>query len=393
MNKSLPNILTSISLVSFSALAHADLNNTFSPYVSAATAYNSNLFLLQNDQAALATLGTTNMAETYQAYAAGVNMNWQLSRQLISGHAEISQANFNTYNTLNYTGHDLALKWDWPTDGVILGNTGISETLTLAPFLYTKKPIANLLTTRRAYLDSYIKLDNRWQIKLGADTTHKTNSEPSQQNNDINIDSYSTGVRYLTTKGSKFDFISKVSNGNYPSQLTPSNTYTQYDNGFHFDWQTTGKTALRGKLNYTKRDYPNSPQNNYSGVTGQIATDWLVTAKTTLNLTIYRDLNSYLVNSATFNSIYDTSQGISAQAIWLATNKITTNLTVKHEKISYQSTPSRTDELNTANLDLSYQLYRKTKIDLIAERGVRHSNIDGNSYRYNSFMLGLNNAF
>jgi hypothetical protein len=43
--------------------------------------YNSNLFLLPNEQAALATLGTTSTAESYQTYAAGVKMNWKLGRQ------------------------------------------------------------------------------------------------------------------------------------------------------------------------------------------------------------------------------------------------------------------------------------------------------------------------
>jgi exopolysaccharide biosynthesis operon protein EpsL len=375
--------------MSISAIAHADLSNTFSPYVSAATAYNSNLFLLQNDQAAFAALGTTNTAETYQAYAAGVNMNWQLSRQLISGHAEVSQVTFNTYTGMNYTGHDLALKLDWLVDSILQGDVGVSDKLTLAPFLYTKRPLANLLTTRKAFVNGFIKLNNRWQVKLGADTTHGTNSDTTQQNNDINIDSYSAGFRYITPKGSKFDFSSKVSNGNYPNQLTTLYTYTQYDNGITFDWIATGKTKLSGKINFTKRDYPNSQQNNYAGVTGRIAADWFATSKSTLNITIYRELNSYISGT----SSYDVTQGISAQATWLATNKIAVNLTGKHETIDYLSTPVRTDELTTANLDLSYQLFRKTKIDLIAERGVRHSNTDFNSYRYNSIMLGLNNAF
>ncbi|WP_162083570.1 XrtB/PEP-CTERM-associated polysaccharide biosynthesis outer membrane protein EpsL [Sulfuriferula nivalis] len=379
--------------MSISAMAHADLSNTFSPYVSAATAYNSNLFLLQNDQAALANLGTTNMSETYQAYAAGVNMNWQLSRQVISGHAEISQVNFNTYTGMNYTGHDLALKWDWLVDSILQGDVGVSDKLTLAPFLYTKKPLANLLTTRTAFINSFVKINNRWQIKLGADTTHTINSYTtppnSQQYNDINIDSYNAGFRYITPKGSTFDFLSKVSNGNYPEQLTNLYTYTQYDNGVTFDWIATGKTKLSGRLNYTKRDYPNSQQNDYAGVTGRIAADWFATSKTTLNLTIYRDLNTYITST----SSYDVTQGVSAQAIWLATDKVTATLLGKHETIDFQSTPIRTDELTTASLDLGYQLFRKTKIDLIAERGVRHSNAALDSYRYNSVMLGLNNAF
>jgi exopolysaccharide biosynthesis operon protein EpsL len=393
MRKPTPKTILVISLMSASTLAHADLNNTFSPYIGAMTAYNSNLFLLQNDQAALSTLGTTDMSETYQAYSAGVNMNWQLSRQLISGRAEVSQVDFNTYKTMNYTGHDLALKWDWLIDSIVQGDTGVSETLTLAPFLYTKQPIANLLTTRKAFINSYIKLDNRWLLKLGADITRKTNSIASQQNNDIDIDSYNAGFRYLTPKGSKFDFNSMISNGNYPSQPTSIHTYTQYDNGISFEWAVTGKTSLHGKINYTQRDYANSTQNNYSGVTGRIAADWLVTSKTTLNLSVYRDLNSFIVHTASYDSNYDLTQGVSIQATWLATNKITTNLTGKRETIDFQSTPTRTDELTTGTLDVSYQLFRKTKIDLIAERGVRHSNIDFNSYRYNSFTLNLNNAF
>jgi exopolysaccharide biosynthesis operon protein EpsL len=375
--------------MSISAIAHADLSNTFSPYVSAATAYNSNLFLLQNDQAALATLGTTDMAETYQVYAAGVNMNWQLSRQVISGHAEISQVNFNTYKTMDYTGHDLALKWDWLVDSILQGDVGVSDKLTLAPFLYTKKPIANLLTTRKAFVNSFIKLNNRWQVKLGADTTHNTNSDSTQQNNDLTINSYNAGFRYITPKGSTFDFLSKVSNGNYPEQATTLLTYTQYDNGVTFNWIATGKTKINGKINYTKRDYPNAQQNNYAGVTGRIAADWFITSKTTLNLALYRDLNSYITST----SSYDTTQGISAQATWLATSKLSATLLGKHEIIDYLSTPARKDELTIASLDLGYQLFRKTKIDLIAERGVRHSDAPLNSYRYNSVTLGLNNAF
>ncbi|WP_124948690.1 XrtB/PEP-CTERM-associated polysaccharide biosynthesis outer membrane protein EpsL [Sulfuriferula thiophila] len=379
--------LFALCVSSFSSLAHANISDTFSPYVSAAYNYNSNLFLLQNEQAALATLGTTTMSESYKAYAAGVGMNWKTGRQVISGHAEASQINFDTYKTMDYTGHDLALKWDWLIGDTLLGDVGASETLTLAPFLYTKKPLANLLNTRKAFFNGNIKLNNRWQLKLGAEKTQKTNSDATQQYNDINIDTYKTGFRYLTPKGSKIDFNSSVSTGTYPNR--PLNAYNQYDNGIGFDWIATGKTRVQGKVNYTRRNYPDSQQLNYSGITGRISADWFITGKTTLNLALYRDINSFITDT----SSYDVTQGISAKATWLATANVAVNLNAKHDSIDYLNTPHRKDELSTLNLDVAYTLLRNTKLDVVAERGVRSSNIDGNSYRYNSLTIGLNHAF
>ena len=381
--------LLALCVSSFSTLAHATISDTFSPYVSPLYGYNSNLFLLQNEQAALATLGTTNMAESYHAVAAGINMNWEAGRQIISGHAEASKVNFDTYKTLDYNGHDLAIKWDWLVDDTLLGDVGTSETLTLAPFLYTKKPLANLLTTRKAFFNGNIKLNNRWQLKLGTERTQYTNSDVTQQYNNLNIDTYKTGVSYLTPKGSKIDFNSSVSNGNYPDQPTPADTYTQYDNGISFDWVATGKTRVQGKVNYTRRDYPNAQQQNYAGVTGRISADWAATGKTTLNLALYREISTYITST----SSYDVTQGISAKTTWLATSNITVNLSLKHDSIDYLNTPHRLDKLSTLDLDTSYTILRNTKLDIVAERGVRSSNIDGNSYRYNSLTVGLNHAF
>jgi Uncharacterized protein conserved in bacteria (DUF2320). len=101
----------------------------------------------------------------------------------------------------------------------------------------------------------------------------------SQVFNDSDINTYKTGFRYLTRKGSKIDFNSTVSNASYPTQPTTVNSYNQYDNGIGFDWVATGKTRIEGKVNYTKRDYPEAPQQNYSGVTGRISADWAATGK------------------------------------------------------------------------------------------------------------------
>lgn len=376
-------------LICTNSLAHADLNDTFSPYVSAAYMYNSNLFLLPNDQAALATLGTTSTAESYQTYAAGVKMNWKLGRQFLTGHVEANRVNFDTYNQLDYNGHNYALKWDWLVDDILQGNVGTTEKLALAPFTYTRRPLANMITTRSVFFNGYIKLDNRWQLKLGAQKDQSSNSDNTQIFNDSDVNTYKTGFRYLTRKGSKIDFNSTVSNASYPTQPTPANSYTQYDNGIGFDWVATGKTRLEGKVNYTKRDYPNAPQQNYSGVTGRISADWLATGKTKFNLAVYRDIGSYITNTST----YDVTQGVSARATWAATSKISVDLSAQRDSVDFLNTPHRVDKVSSLDLGVTYTIFRNTRINFIAEKGVRSSNIEGNSYRYDSLMVGLNHAF
>lgn len=316
-------------------------------------------------------------------------MNWKIDRQLISGHAQASQINFDTYKQLDYNGHDFALKWDWLASEILQGDVGAEEKLYLAPFTYTRKPLANLITSRKAFFNSYIKIDNRWQLKLGAEENQSTNSDATQQGNDSVIDTYKTGFRYLMPKGSKVDFNSTVSNARYPNQQTPINSYTQYDNGVGFDWIATGKTRIQGKVNYTTRDYPNASQQNYSGVTGRVSADWFVTGKTKLDLAIYREIGSYITNTSTYNI----TQGVSATATWLATSKITIDLMAKHDSIDYLNTPHRLDDVSALNLGIGYMVLRNTKLELTAERGVRRSNIEGYSYQYNSLMLGFNHAF
>lgn len=372
-----------------SSLASADVNDTFSPYLSAGYGYNSNLFLLQNDQAAITTLGTSNKAESFHILAAGLNMNWKPGRQVITGHVEANKVNFDTYKILDYNGHDVALKWNWLVNEQLTGEAGISEIQKLAPFLYTKRPLYNLLTSRNVFLNSNIKLNNRWLLKLGTDKAQYSYTDVTQQNNDLEINSYNTGIRYSTPRGSKFDFNSSVSYGDYPNQINTTNKYTQYDNGISFDWNSTEKTRVYGKVNYTSRKYPNAQQRDYSGITGRASADWLVSGKTTLSITAFRDIGTYITDT----SSYQITQGVSGYSLWHARSDVDIKLSARHESIDYLSTPNRLDKLSLATLDITYTLLRNTTLEFVAERGVRSSNIDGNSYGYNSVTVGLNHAF
>lgn len=377
------------SLLGLPAFAHADINDTFTPYVAANYIYNDNLFLLPNEQTALTNLGRTRMSESYQTYAAGINLYKPISRQIISGHIEINRTNFDTYTNMNYTGRDLLFNWDWVIQDAIRGDAGVADTLSLAPFIYTKTPLANLVSTRRYYADSYFRIHDRWSFKLGAEKLHSTNSDATQQFNNADIDTYKTGLRYITPKESKIEFTSLMSRGQYPGQTNSFNTFNQYDNGIDFDWKATGKTNLIGRAYFTKRDYPNASQQNFTGATGAITANWAATGKTSISLGLYRNIGSYITST----SNYQVTQGVLASAIWLATSTVTTTLTARWENVDYLNTPRQTDDVSTLGLGITYMVLRNTRLNLNLQHGERNSNIASQSYRYNSLLVGLNSSF
>jgi hypothetical protein len=193
-----------------------------------------------------------------------------------------------------------------------------------------------------------------------------------------------------------------MSDGQYPNRqivgLSPvDNTYKQWDNGVATTWQATGKTTLKGRLNYTKRTYNDVPQRDFSGVTGQVSALWQVTEKTSLGLFIYRNIG--VVENTTTS--YSVNRGVAATAAWKATDKITLNLGLAQDRLAYSgdpgfvlaTTPAREDKLSSLQFGTSYQVLRNTTLGLNLRRGVNQSNQALTSYSYNSVMLNLRSVF
>ena len=191
---------------------------TSSPYVSGSYNYDSNFFRLQNDQAAIARLGTSNTAESYNLLTAGANVNWHVSRQLIKAKAEFSQTRFNEYKMLDFEGHDTLLQWDWLVGSALSGDVGISEKTAQGSFANIQQPINNLITLKQAFFHGGIELGAPWKVKLGVEKNESTNSLASQKTLDSTVNTYKAGLQYQTSKGSLLEFISQMSDGRYPNR-------------------------------------------------------------------------------------------------------------------------------------------------------------------------------
>lgn len=396
------NVFLLMVLTMTSTAANADPDGFFSPYVSGSYNYDSNFFRLQNDQAAMARLGTSNMAESYLQFAAGANVNWHLSRQLIKAKAEVNRTLFNKYKMLDFDGHDTLLQWDWLIGSALSGDVGVSEKTAQGSFVNIQQPINNLITLKQAFFHGGIQLGAPWKVKFGVEKNESTNSLASQKTLDSTVDTYKAGLQYQTRKGSLFELISQMSDGRYPNRqvvgLAPiDNGYKQWDNGIQATWEPSGKTKLLGHLNYTQRRYADVPQRNFSGFTGLISATWQVTEKTGLGLLVYRDIG--VVENTTAS--YSVNRGVALTGSWKATDKVAFNLNVAQSRIAYtgdpgfvlSTGPAREDKLSTLQAGVNYAVFRNTSLGLQLQRGVNQSNQDLLSYRFNSVMLNLRSAF
>ena len=397
-----------LPLLPRSAWAQEDINaqteplDTFRPYVRADYAYDSNLFRLENDDQARALLGTSDKSATYHTLAAGMDVDWRISRQVLKGRLEVNQTRFDTYKKLDYSGHTGLLQWNWLIGKFATGDLGVNETKTLASFNDIQNSTQSLVTTRQAYAHAGIKLALPWQLNLGLVRTTTSNSANSQQSLNYNENKYTAGIQYQTEKGTLLEFNSQYSEGQYPNRqiigaAPVDNGYRQYDNGVATLWSPGVKTKLKGELNYTQRRYADVPQRDFSGVTGRLATDWMVTEKTTLGLVLYRDIGVVENNTAS----YSINRGVTLSAAWRPTVKLSFKARAIRERQTYAgdpgfvltSAPTRQDDVTNFQLETSYKVLRKTKLGLLLQHGVRQSNQALAGYRFNSALISLHSEF
>ena len=376
--------------------------DTFTPFVRGSYGYDSNLLRLENDQEAIAVLGTTDTAESYYTLAAGIDMNLPVSRQHFLAHAEFNQTRFDKYTRLNYNGREVLLQWNWLLSSAARGEVGVSESLKQGSYSELRQPVSNLVKTRRSFFSAALNSEKPWQINFGLDRTRLSNEASQQQTQDSTVDTASAGLQYNASSGTQIEGMTQHAKGKYPTpqsvNTTPvNNSYEQWDNGVRVKWSPSFKTHFNGRLNYTARRYDDVPARNFSGVTGRLGVKYDATDKTTLNAALYREIGAVLYTTAS----YAIDEGMLVGAEWKPTVKIASFVQLSQGRIHYagdpgialSSSPERRDRLTALQAGLSYQIWRNTALSLVLQRGALDSNQALKSYDYQSALFSLRSEF
>lgn len=402
VNKLFTPLITLWVLSMFASYSYADEPDFLTPYVRAAYVYDSNLFRLADDQAAIAALGKADTAVSYSTLAAGVDMDLRLSRQTVRAHAEVNRTHFDDYSALDYAGRDASVTLEWLAAESLTGDLGIKETLTHASYTNVKQPVKNLVRTRKTFVDGVLGTDSAWQFKLGLERTTIDNEAAAQQIQDSDINLVKAGVEYESKGGSKVEFVTQRTDAKYPnrqliSTVAVNNGYRQWDNGIVASWIATGKTQLLGRLNHTRRSYQDVPQRDFTGLTGLLAANWAVTDITALRLSLHRDIGATDSDTAS----YAVKRGITLEANWRPTAKLAFVAQLSRDKIDYSGepqvalniTPAREDRLTTLHAGLTYSILRNTTIGISVQKGRRESNEALSGYRYSQALLTIRSQF
>ena len=377
--------------------------NNFVPYIGMSEYYNSNLFALENEQEAKSILGTTQTSDYITALTAGVKGVWNLGRQNFTGHAIITQSNYQTFSQLNNHATDILMQWNWQLGRNFSGDAGVTYTTQLYNLTFIQAPINDTFTSKMAYFDGYAKLTPRWQLIANTNHSSYDNNNALLTPYNLSTDAVGAGVRYFTPSGYKLDFTTRQTTGTYPNPpyfngVPTVYNYTQNDTGVNFLWGNASKSLWYGNLDYTQHNTPTNSALNFSGFTGSIDYKLLTSGKTNIDIGIYRRLSAY----DTTTTSYMLLNGISVMGVWNASNKLSFNMRARSESmnvpvagglyLAQTAIPIQTRFI-TAGVGMDYQVYRHTDIAANIDRGARAANIANFSYTYNDLMLSVTQKF
>lgn len=375
----------------FSLPALAELSDTIHPFVAGGISYDDNLLRIDKD----ANPGVET-SDTYRSAIAGVILERQIGKQLLTGSAKVSKVSFNRYSQLDYTGKDAALDLAWNVAEHWSGNLGGKYSETLGSFSDFHSAERNLRTDKKVYGNANWRFHPSWQVHGGHTKEEFSYDLASQAYNNRTEDTSEAGFDYLAASGSSFGLLARRMKGSYPDTVFGTsvidNGYVQDSINVNINWNISGVTQVTFVGGHARRRHNASSLRDQSGNNGRLIANWFPRERLNLSAMVWREFGvseGLLVNSAL-------ATGANLAAKWTLSPKLELNGRVQDEKREFTplaeagNVSGLTDRTRDASLGVTYTPWRQVTLGLNAFVAQRSGSVAAFTNSYHSKGIAFN---
>ncbi len=353
--------------------------------------YDDNLYRIPADFGSVASLLSPNATRGDRVNMASVGGygQWIAGRQDVDLTVRIDNSHFANNTSLNNTGGDALLTWNWQVGSYFSGDVGAEYNRALAGFGETRYLGRDMVDGTSYFGDAKWQIGPRWALVGGLRDSDYTHGAEAAAFNNFRNKTGKVGVQYATGVADVFGLEYQYTDGTYPPNYTFDNVL--FDRNFKENsYRGTAQYAINDKLNVdayagylthtlpSDNILPSKVFGNFSGDIWRVTVNWLATEKTQLQVAGWRELHAYMVNA----SNYFVSKGVSISPVWTPREKITVALEASLEDQSYSNlntylaslTAPRYDKVTGEQINIYYRPRDQWSVNLF----VRHENRDSN---------------
>jgi exopolysaccharide biosynthesis operon protein EpsL len=373
---------------------------TLVPYLYGGVLYDSNLFRVADDEEAQARLGTTDTDDVISRAGTGVKARVPVSLQVLRFDGWLEHVDFDRFDQLDHNAADADAAWDWQAGRLWSGSLEGGYSRGLARFEELESVARDIKTSRDLAFDAGFRFLPDWELAAGSEvrrTDHRRRDrlDRTQTTHFAALRYYSLAGTHVGLRGSRteaeFDDPEVFDSGE-----TLVNDYTETAYGLVLGWEGTSKSRLQARLGYTRRAHEQRPQRDFDGLTARAGYLWRASAKTSLQLDVWRELQSLEDEVTQFVEVRGLRLSPHWQAMpWLRIRGALAAERRQFDGASGTDSPNegRGDDVRSASLGLDYELLRRLHFSVEAEVEERDSNVDDRDYRYEQIFAGAAYAF
>jgi len=380
-------------------LAAAEVN--FNPYGSASVESNSNVFALPG----AGTYGITSLGDTISEYIAGLSSNGTWGDNTAKVNLEARNFQYDKYVDLDHFEFAGDGTLDWHLGPITETILTYSQSRIAANFADTLGSQLEINTTKLASATIRVLITPEWRVGVA----------PALHEYDTPLQGYADFRLRETAGDATLDYLGIASvvmgldlnytSGQYNGIYNATN-YHQDSAKFTASYKVTDKSSLTGDIGYTKRETSLNPEGSIGvvvdpnlaaqqGLTGATATftgdaiySLKITEKTTLNVQLFRRIESYVAGA---NSEIGTGGQIGLQ--YQPDFRFQFQIDYQHENDDIQGNLviadviDRHDKAQWADFQAKYFIQNWLNLKAFARRDLRDSTLS--VANYNATIYGI----